>query len=204
VKVTLASGAVIRVRSSDVNDVRLTFLRTELARARSAAASVASPLRDCAPSSEAAQATEPATSAMSAPGTSERFAPTGAEQPVQAGAPPPGVQIQGDPANAETAKADFDWGPWLSRFKAQIKRCWFVPYAVMGHHGHVVLTFNVHRDGSITDLRILKPSNIDAFTNSAFYAIKKSNPTIPLPPEYPDDRMFFTVTLYFNETPPGG
>ena len=24
-----------------------------------------------------------------------------------------------------------------------------------------------------------------------------------LPPEYPDDRAFFTVTFYFNETPSG-
>ena len=32
-------------------------------------------------------------------------------------------------------------------------------------------------------------------------AILASNPTIPLPPEYPDPRAFFTVTFYFNETP---
>jgi TonB family protein len=97
-----------------------------------------------------------------------------------------------------------DFGPWLRRFVAQIRRNWFVPYAAMALHGHVVLTFNVHRDGSITDLQILRPSDIDAFTNSAFNAIKASNPTMPLPPEYPDDRAFFTVTFYFNETPPGG
>jgi TonB family protein len=200
VKVTLSSGAVIRVRSSDVNDVRLTFLRTELARARSGAASAGSAQSACAPSSESAQATKPATSATSPPETSERFAPTGAEQPAQAGAPPPGVEIQGDPANANTAKAR----QWMSRFNAQIKRSWFVPYAAMGLHGHVVLTFNVHRDGSITDLQILRPSDIDAFTTSAYSAIKSSNPTMPLPPEYPDERTFFTVTFYFNETPPGG
>ena len=27
---------------------------------------------------------------------------------------------------------------------------------------------------------------------------------MPLPPEYPDEKAFFTVTFYFNETPPGG
>ncbi len=97
-----------------------------------------------------------------------------------------------------------DFGPWLRRFVAQIRRNWFVPYAAMSMHGHVVLTFVVHRDGSITDLQILKPSTIDAFTNSAYSAIKSSNPTMPLPPEYPDDQCFFTVTFYFNETPPGG
>jgi TonB family protein len=97
-----------------------------------------------------------------------------------------------------------DFGPWLRRFVAQIRRNWFVPYAAMALHGHVVLTFVVHRDGSISELQIRKPSDIDAFTNSAFSAIKASNPTMPLPPEYPDDQCFFTVTFYFNETPPGG
>ena len=30
----------------------------------------------------------------------------------------------------------------------------------------------------------------------------RSNPTQPLPPEYPADKAFFTVTFFYNETPP--
>ena len=95
-----------------------------------------------------------------------------------------------------------DFGPWIRRFVAQVYRNWFMPYAIMSMHGNVVLTFNVHRDGSITDLSILKPSRVRAFTNSAFNAISTSNPTYPLPDDYPDDTCFFTVTFYFNESPP--
>jgi TonB family protein len=94
-----------------------------------------------------------------------------------------------------------EFGPWLRRFIAQIRRNWFIPYAAMTMKGHVVVTFNVHRDGRITDLKVIKPSSVDAFTNSAFNALAASNPTVALPPEYPDDRAFFTVTFYFNETP---
>jgi TonB family protein len=94
-----------------------------------------------------------------------------------------------------------EFGPWLRRFIAQIRRNWFIPYAAMTMKGHVVVTFNVHKDGRITDLRVIKPSSVDAFTNSAFNALAASNPTVALPPEYPDDRAFFTVTFYFNETP---
>lgn len=97
-----------------------------------------------------------------------------------------------------------EFGPWLRRFVAQIRSNWFVPYAAMSLRGHVVLTFNVHKDGRITDLQVLRPSSVDAFTNSAFNAIRSSNPTQPLPPEYPDEQAFFTVTFYFNETPPDG
>ena len=94
-----------------------------------------------------------------------------------------------------------EFGPWLRRFIAQIRRNWFIPYAAMSMHGHVVVTFNVHKDGRITDLQVLRPSPIDAFNNSAQNAILASNPTQPLPPEYPDDKAFFTVTFFFNETP---
>jgi TonB family protein len=97
-----------------------------------------------------------------------------------------------------------DFGPWLRRFIAQIRRNWFVPYAAMSLRGHVVLAFKVHRDGSITDLQIMQPSSIDAFTHSAFNAIKLTNPTVPLPQEFPDENAPFVVTFYFNETPPGG
>jgi outer membrane biosynthesis protein TonB len=97
-----------------------------------------------------------------------------------------------------------DFGPWLRRFIAQIRRNWFVPYAAMSLRGHVVLSFKVHRDGSITDLQIMQPSSIDAFTKSSFNAIKLSNPTVRLPLEFPDENAPFIVTFYFNETPPGG
>lgn len=95
-----------------------------------------------------------------------------------------------------------EFGPWVRRFVAQIRRNWFIPYAAMTMKGHVVVTFNVHKDGRITDLQVVKPSGVEAFTNSAFNALAASNPTLALPPEYPDDKAFFTVTFYFNETPP--
>ena len=67
-----------------------------------------------------------------------------------------------------------------------------------------VIEVKVHRDGSLTDLQIMQPSSIDAFTKSSFNAIKLSNPTVPLPLEFPDENAPFIVTFYFNETPPGG
>lgn len=95
-----------------------------------------------------------------------------------------------------------EFGPWIRRFIAQIKRNWFIPYAAMSLKGHVVLTFNVHKDGTISDLAVVAPCDVDAFNNAAFNALASSNPTQPLPPEYPADRAFFTVTFYYNESPP--
>jgi TonB family protein len=95
-----------------------------------------------------------------------------------------------------------EFGPWVRRFIAQIKRNWFIPYAAMSLKGHVVVTFIVHKDGSITELGVAGPCAIDAFNNSSFNAIASSNPTQPLPPEYPDEKARFTITFYYNEPPP--
>ena len=107
-----------------------------------------------------------------------------------------GPEIQFDAKGA-------DFGPWIRRFVAQIRRNWIFPYSVLSNHGHVVLTFNVHRDGSVTDLTVVKPARIDSFNRSAANALRMSNPTQPLPDDYPDNQAFFTVTFFFNEIPPG-
>lgn len=95
-----------------------------------------------------------------------------------------------------------EFGPWIRRFVAQVKRAWFIPDAAAFLKGHVVLTFNVHRNGAISDIQIAQPSPVAAFNNAAVNAIRGSNPTQPLPPEYPTDKAFFTVTFYYNESPP--
>jgi len=105
-----------------------------------------------------------------------------------------GPEIQFDTKGVE-------FGPWIRRFIAQVKRNWLVPYAAMSSKGHVVIQFNVHKDGSITDLTVVGPCPIDAFNNAAFGALASSNPTQPLPPEYPSEKAFFTVTFFYNETP---
>jgi TonB family protein len=107
--------------------------------------------------------------------------------------PDGGTPQQIGPLQFDTKGVEF--GPWVRRFIAQIKRNWFVPYAAM------VLSFNVHTDGTITDLTVVQPSTVEAFTHAAYNALAASNPTQPLPPEYPSDRAFFTVTFFYNENP---
>ena len=96
-----------------------------------------------------------------------------------------------------------EFGPWLARFVAQVRSNWMIPQAAMSMRGNVAITFIVHKDGRITDVIVAQALGVDAFTLSARNAILTSNPTIPLPPEYPDDDAVFTVTFFFNEQPPG-
>jgi TonB family protein len=95
-----------------------------------------------------------------------------------------------------------DFGRWIARFKRQVESNWLIPLAASLSHGHVMITFNVHKNGNITDLEVVKPSAIPSFNNASLGALSASNPTVPLPPEYPLDKAFFTVTFFYNEEPP--
>jgi outer membrane biosynthesis protein TonB len=110
-------------------------------------------------------------------------------------------QNVGESIQFDNKGVDFGW--WLRRFVAQVRNSWIIPQAAMSMHGNVSISFIVHKDGRITDVVVARPSAINAFTLSGRNAILSSNPTIPLPVEYPDDRMPITVTFFFNETPPG-
>ena len=112
-----------------------------------------------------------------------------------------GAQEFGPAIQFDTKGVEF--GPWIRRFVAQVKRNWFVPYAAMSLRGKVVITFFVHRNGAVTDVTVIGPANVDSFNLAARNALLASNPTEPLPPEYPDDKAFFTVTFYYNESPDG-
>jgi outer membrane biosynthesis protein TonB len=125
----------------------------------------------------------------------QRYAPGEMFDNQQGGTGMFGPAIQFDTKGVE-------FGPWVRRFVAQIKRNWSIPYAAMAFRGHVVVTFNVHKNGAVTDLMVIGPCDVEAFNNSSYGALVASNPTYPLPPEYPADRAFFTVTFYYNEIPP--
>jgi TonB family protein len=112
-----------------------------------------------------------------------------------------GTQEFGPAIQFDTKGVEF--GPWIRRFVAQVKRNWFVPYAAMSLRGRVVITFFVHRSGALTDVTVIGPSSVDSFNLAARNALLASNPTEPLPPEYPDDKAFFTVTFFYNESPDG-
>ena len=124
----------------------------------------------------------------------ERYVQNQTFENPQGGANDPGATIQFDTKGVE-------FGPWIRRFVAQVRRNWFIPHAAMTFRGRVVIQFNIHKSGRITDIAVVGPSNIDAFNRSAYNAIFSSNPVEPLPPEYPEPTAFFTVTFYYNESP---
>ena len=97
-----------------------------------------------------------------------------------------------------------NFGPWIRKFLAQLKRNWYsvMPQTAMSLSGHVVITFDVHRRGTLTGVNVLQPSVVQSFTSAAANALEMTNPTDPLPPDYPSDHCTFTITFFYNERPP--
>jgi protein TonB len=98
--------------------------------------------------------------------------------------------------NFDSKGVDFGW--WLRRFVAHVKSNWFIPQIAQLTPGRVVITFNVHRNGFISDIEVLKTSGHRALDQAAVNALRTSSPTVALPAEYPDDKAFFTVTFLYN------
>ena len=89
----------------------------------------------------------------------------------------------------------------VRRFVAQVKRNWSsLRRDVVARQRRA----DLQRPPRRADHRfVLRPSAVDAFTHAAHNAILASNRHAPLPPEYPDDRAFFTVTSTTTKTPVG-
>ena len=49
-----------------------------------------------------------------------------------------------------------------------------IPLAAMSMKGHVVVTFYVHKDGTISALAVQGPSSVEAFNNAAYNALAAS------------------------------
>ena len=109
-----------------------------------------------------------------------------------------GGQTDQDPLIQFDSKG-VEFGPWVRRFLAQVKRNWYIPEAARLLRGRVSIKFKVHRDGRIVDLEVVRESTVLQFTAAAYNALKLSNPTLPLPVEYPDETIDIIVTFLYNE-----
>ena len=95
-----------------------------------------------------------------------------------------------------------EFEPWIRKFRAELKGNWYVPYSAMSLHGHTVLAFEVHKDGRLTNVELVTSSGVASFDDGSRNALLMTDPTVPLPAEYPAEKVHFTVTFFYNEKPP--
>lgn len=107
----------------------------------------------------------------------------------------PRIELQVDDKGADVT-------PWVRQFIRLVDRNWLLPPEAVTAEGHVGVTFNVSRDGKISDLVIVAPAVADALNTAAKDAIASVSLFASAPSNYPDDRMPVGATLYYNEAPP--
>jgi TonB family protein len=178
----------------------------------------------------AAPATPPPSTLVADAVADEPLAPTGRPGPSAAPGPrataPPGPSIAGSLRNLEERIAGgdvrgiasgtgqqmgdlffdprgADFTSWYNTFKNEVYRNWIVPPSVsMGIRGHVTIEFVVDRDGTMSAVRIVRPSGTPSLDRAARNALLGSR-LAPLPTDYGPPQVAMQVTFFYNETGAG-
>ncbi len=102
----------------------------------------------------------------------------------------------------------FEWGDYWEAFVRRVKLHWKVPLDLMilGAKGKVTITMAILADGTLADLKVVRPSGTIPFNFAAEQALRTSSPFRPLPAELlrqvpGKDRERVTVTFFYNMHP---
>jgi TonB family protein len=94
-----------------------------------------------------------------------------------------------------------DFGPYLTRVIYNVKRNWYsvIPItAQMGQQGRVAIVFEIIKDGSVPEIRLVGSSGADPLDRAALSAIKMSNPFPRLPDEFTGNHIVLQFIFLYN------
>ncbi|MEO0802176.1 MAG: energy transducer TonB [Cyanobacteria bacterium J06642_2] len=92
----------------------------------------------------------------------------------------PSQSATGAPSVA--ARADIDWGPYMSRLKRKVEQHW-IP-GISETSQRTVLLFSIGRNGNLSNLRVARSSGNEQVDRAALNAVSQSVPFEPLPAAY--------------------
>lgn len=85
----------------------------------------------------------------------------------------------------EESSPDVDFGPYMADLQRRIKRAWFPPKG--NESRRFVVLFKVHRNGTLSDLKVDKSSGVSIADKAGLTAVENASPFKPLPDGAPDD-----------------
>ena len=98
----------------------------------------------------------------------------------------------------------FPWGEYARLLYVAIRNAWLerIPLAAReGIAGYTCQHFIIAREGSITALEVVRPSDVPPFTKAASDAIRAASPLPPLPDEFPKSEEGVTFCFFYNMYP---
>jgi TonB family protein len=94
-----------------------------------------------------------------------------------------------------------DFGPYLARVVFNVRRNWYsmIPVAArLGQKGRVAIIFEILKDGSVPELRLVGSSGSDPLDRAAVGSIRASNPFPPLPDEFTGNHLVLQFIFLYN------
>lgn len=94
-----------------------------------------------------------------------------------------------------------DFGPYLARVVYAVRRNWYavIPESArLGEKGRVGIVFEILKDGTVPQLRLVASSGADPLDRAALSAIRASNPFPPLPTEFTGNHLVLQFIFLYN------
>jgi TonB family protein len=111
-----------------------------------------------------------------------------------------GVQAPRSTQEVLSHTADFDISPWAKEVLDKIRSSWILPPIKESEaRGKVKILVIVGKDGKLHGLEVVESSNVLLFDESAVEAIRSSAPFLPLPDDFPSERLETYLVFEFNE-----
>jgi TonB family protein len=111
----------------------------------------------------------------------------------------PNFSTEGPVILSDTRGVDF--GPYLARVVWNVRRNWYAVIPVtarLGTKGRVAIVFEILKDGSVPELRLVASSGSDPLDRAAIAAIRASNPFPPLPEEFTGQHLVLQFIFLYN------
>ncbi len=111
----------------------------------------------------------------------------------------PNFSTEGPVILSDTRGVDF--GPYLARVVWNVRRNWYAVIPVtarLGTKGRVAIVFEILKDGSVPELRLVASSGSDPLDRAALAAIRASNPFPPLPEEFTGEHLVLQFIFLYN------
>lgn len=113
-------------------------------------------------------------------------------------------QTASNPSRFRAAKG-LDLADFRSRVVSAIREASFFPKEAVQRrqHGEITVAFSIIRDGSVEDLRIVKPSGLKALDDAAVEIVRKASAGFPpFPSAVTQDRLRYVVPIIFTKDTP--
>ncbi len=94
-----------------------------------------------------------------------------------------------------------DFGPYLARVVYVVRRNWYavIPESArLGEKGRCAIVFEILRDGSVPQIRLVSSSGFDPLDRAALASIRASNPFPPLPQEFTGKHLVLQFIYLYN------